>query len=99
MGLTAIWGTTEEKTSEVKVRSSETIQTKKKNVIVLELLWGRCPCCPPYPPPPPGASPYATEPGGSFSAGLCAAMPGTHPHGHEPAGPEGTSGQGPYTCE
>lgn len=51
MGLTAIWGTTEEKTSEVKVRSSETIQTKKKNVIVLELLWGRCPCCPPYPPP------------------------------------------------
>uniref|UniRef100_A0A480F1H3 Glutathione S-transferase theta-1 n=1 Tax=Sus scrofa TaxID=9823 RepID=A0A480F1H3_PIG len=44
------------------------------------------------------SSPYATGPGGSFSAESCAARPGTHPLGHRPAGLEGTSGQGPYTC-
>ena len=52
----------------------------------------------PSPLPGESTSPYATGLGGSFSAGLCAARPGTRPHGHRPAGPEGTSGRGPYTC-
>lgn len=48
--------------------------------------------------PAPWGSPSATWPGCSYSVGLCAAMPSTHPHGHGPAGPQGTSGQGPCTC-
>lgn len=39
-GLNSNLGTTEEKISEVKVMSLETIQTKKKNAIAPELLWG-----------------------------------------------------------
>lgn len=42
-------------------------------------------------------SPSATWPCCNNSGGLCAATTGTHLHGLEPGGPEGTSGQGPCT--